>query len=174
MGKPFNPLLGETYELEREDIGFRLVAEQVSHHPPISTFHAESSSYSFSGSISPAVKYTGKNVDVRPEGFVTLHLKKWNETFVWSNVACRVHNIFIGKLWIEHYGKMKITCVQTGWTSELEFHKSFKESFWSSLLYHVVDGHLYDENLQKHRSFCGQWIDCLYSFDSNVSNIANQ
>ena len=28
MGKPFNPLLGETYELQRED--FRIVCEQVS------------------------------------------------------------------------------------------------------------------------------------------------
>lgn len=28
--KPFNPLLGETYECIREDKGFRFVAEQVS------------------------------------------------------------------------------------------------------------------------------------------------
>ena len=27
--KPFNPLLGETYELTREDKGFRYVGEQV-------------------------------------------------------------------------------------------------------------------------------------------------
>jgi len=33
VGKPFNPLLGETYELERDDLGFRVVTEQVSHHP---------------------------------------------------------------------------------------------------------------------------------------------
>lgn len=29
--KPFNPLLGETYECIREDKGFRFVAEQVSY-----------------------------------------------------------------------------------------------------------------------------------------------
>lgn len=28
--KPFNPLLGETYECIREDKGFRFIAEQVS------------------------------------------------------------------------------------------------------------------------------------------------
>ena len=38
--KPFNPLLGETYECVREDRGFRYVSEQVSHHPPVSTCHA--------------------------------------------------------------------------------------------------------------------------------------
>lgn len=28
-GKPFNPVLGETYECDRPDKGFRFVAEQV-------------------------------------------------------------------------------------------------------------------------------------------------
>jgi len=32
--KPFNPVLGETYELLTPD--FRFMSEQVSHHPPIS------------------------------------------------------------------------------------------------------------------------------------------
>ena len=31
--KPFNPLLGETYEYVRKDRGFRYISEQVSHHP---------------------------------------------------------------------------------------------------------------------------------------------
>ena len=34
--KNFNPLLGETYECIREDRGWKFIAEQVSHHPPIS------------------------------------------------------------------------------------------------------------------------------------------
>ena len=32
--KPFNPLLGETYELITDNFVF--LAEQVSHHPPVS------------------------------------------------------------------------------------------------------------------------------------------
>ena len=34
--KPFNPLLGETFELVGKD--YRFLAEQVSHHPPITAF----------------------------------------------------------------------------------------------------------------------------------------
>ncbi|KAI1698507.1 oxysterol-binding protein [Ditylenchus destructor] len=45
LTKPFNPLLFETYELDRPELGFRFVAEQVSHHPPISAFHATSNDY---------------------------------------------------------------------------------------------------------------------------------
>jgi hypothetical protein len=32
--KPFNPILGETYELQHPQ--FTFISEQVSHHPPIS------------------------------------------------------------------------------------------------------------------------------------------
>jgi hypothetical protein len=32
--KPFNPLLGETFEYVNEK-KFKFVAEQVSHHPPV-------------------------------------------------------------------------------------------------------------------------------------------
>lgn len=45
--KPFNPLLGETYEFDRPDKGFRFVAEQVCHHPPVSACHAEANNYVF-------------------------------------------------------------------------------------------------------------------------------
>lgn len=35
--KPFNPLLGETFEFVNDD--FEYLAEQVSHHPPITATH---------------------------------------------------------------------------------------------------------------------------------------
>lgn len=37
--KPFNPLLGETYELVTHD--FEFIAEQVNHHPPITAWHCK-------------------------------------------------------------------------------------------------------------------------------------
>lgn len=41
-GKPFNPLLGETYECDRtDDLGWRCVSEQVSHHPPMAAQFCE-------------------------------------------------------------------------------------------------------------------------------------
>ena len=41
--KPFNPMLGETYELVTED--YRFISEQVSHHPPISAYFQEGKGY---------------------------------------------------------------------------------------------------------------------------------
>uniref|UniRef100_A0A672MVJ5 Oxysterol-binding protein n=1 Tax=Sinocyclocheilus grahami TaxID=75366 RepID=A0A672MVJ5_SINGR len=109
-GKPFNPLLGETYELTREDQGFRLISEQVSHHPPISAFHTESltGDFVFHGSIYPKLKFWGKSVEAEPKGTITLELHKHKEAYTWTNPFCCVHNIILGKLWIEQYGTVEI------------------------------------------------------------------
>ena len=43
VNKPFNPLLYETFEWDRsDDLGWRVVVEQTSHHPPACALHAES------------------------------------------------------------------------------------------------------------------------------------
>ena len=47
VAKPFNPLLGETYEYARPDKGYRFFVEQVSHHPPIGAAWAESPKWDY-------------------------------------------------------------------------------------------------------------------------------
>ncbi len=37
-GKPFNPILGETFQGEYPSSGTRVYAEQISHHPPTSAW----------------------------------------------------------------------------------------------------------------------------------------
>lgn len=72
---PFPPLC-------REEQGFRLISEQVSHHPPVSAFHAESlaGDFSFHGSIYPKLKFWGKSVEAEPKGTITLELLKYVQT----------------------------------------------------------------------------------------------
>jgi hypothetical protein len=43
--KPFNPILGETFEYFDNDLKYRYFSEQVSHNPPISAFICESEEY---------------------------------------------------------------------------------------------------------------------------------
>ena len=47
VAKPFNPLLGETYEYVRPDKGYRFFIEQVSHHPPVGAAWAESAKWDY-------------------------------------------------------------------------------------------------------------------------------
>jgi hypothetical protein len=47
VAKPFNPLLGETFEYVRPDKGYRFYVEQVSHHPPVGAAWAESAKWDY-------------------------------------------------------------------------------------------------------------------------------
>lgn len=164
IGKPFNPLLGETYELDRPDLGIRIVCEQVSHHPPVSAFHVDSELFSFHGSINPKLKFWGKSVEVTPKGVVTLFLKKHNEVYSWHNVNCCVHNIIVGKIWIEHYGAMEVTNHTKNWKSVV----NYRQSGWFGRDLHKLDGFLYDNNKKKLRAFYGKWVDAFYSIDVEI------
>lgn len=162
-GKPFNPLLGETYELTREDQGFRLVSEQVSHHPPVSAFHAESlaGDFVFHGSIYPKLKFWGKNVEAEPRGTITLELLKHNEAYTWSNPCCCVHNVILGNLWIEQYGTVEIVNHSTGDKCVLNFKHG--GMFYKEL--HKVEGYIQDKSKKKHCVIYGKWTECMWSVD---------
>ena len=58
--KPFNPLLGETYELVSKDSNYCVVSEQVSHHPPITALHAESDKWVFWEEYKLDIKFRGQ------------------------------------------------------------------------------------------------------------------
>uniref|UniRef100_A0A8C7R1L0 Oxysterol-binding protein n=1 Tax=Oncorhynchus mykiss TaxID=8022 RepID=A0A8C7R1L0_ONCMY len=162
-GKPFNPLLGETYELVREDLGFRLISEQVSHHPPVSAFHAEGlkKDFVFHGSIYPKLKFWGKSVEAEPKGIITLELPKYNEAYTWTNPTCCVHNIIVGQLWIEQYGNVEVINHKTGERCCLNFKPC--GLFGKEL--HKVEGYILDKSKKKVCSLYGKWTECMYIVD---------
>ncbi|XP_053611883.1 oxysterol-binding protein-related protein 1 isoform X2 [Plodia interpunctella] len=156
LGKPFNPLLGETYELERPE--FRAVCEQVSHHPPVSAFHADSPHFVFHGSVHPKLKFCGKSVEIQPKGHVTVELPRWGEAYTWTNVNCCVHNVIVGKLWIEQYGNMEVVC-HGG--SGLRANLSFKPAGFNNRDLHRVDGFILDSHKKKIRFLYGKWTEYI-------------
>ncbi|KAH8025539.1 hypothetical protein HPB51_009479 [Rhipicephalus microplus] len=157
LSKPFNPLLGETYELVRDDVGFRMVCEQVSHHPPVSAFHAESPHFKVHGSVYPKLKFWGKSIEIKPEGHLTVDLLSHGESYTWTNVNCCIHNIIVGKLWFEQYGVMEIVCQKSGLTSSL----TFKQAGWFYKDLHRIEGFIFDKQKSRLRFLYGKWTDYL-------------
>ncbi|XP_050314790.1 oxysterol-binding protein-related protein 2 [Anthonomus grandis grandis] len=162
LGKPFNPLLGETYELERED--FRIVCEQVSHHPPVSAFHAEGGDdWVFHGSIHPKLKFWGKSVEIQPKGTITVEFPKLKEAYTWTNVTCCVHNIIMGKMWMEQCGNMEIISHGSTYKANL----TFKQAGGSSKNLHRVEGYISDKSKQKLFHIYGKWTEYIKCVDYN-------
>merc|ERR1711888_582056 len=112
--KPFNPLLGETYECVREDKGFRYISEQVSHHPPVSCVHATGIGWSWSQTLRIRSKFWGKSMEFQPEGSVHLTLHEHGEEYTWNKVTSCIYNLLGQDRWVDLYGESVITCKQSG------------------------------------------------------------
>jgi oxysterol-binding protein-related protein 3/6/7 len=106
--KPFNPMLGETYELIREDRGFRFISEKVSHRPVQLALHAESANWTFSQSPLPSQKFWGKSSEIINEGKARLVLHSTGEAYSWSAATCFLRNIIAGEKYVEPTGTMTI------------------------------------------------------------------
>ncbi|XP_063918580.1 oxysterol-binding protein-related protein 3-like isoform X2 [Zophobas morio] len=154
--KPFNPLLGETYECIREDKGFKFLAEQVSHHPPISTCYAKSNNFTFWQDARVKTKFWGKSMEFQPLGNVHVLLPKTGDLYTWNKVTTCVHNLFSGQRWVDQYGELRISNGRI--TCKLTFSKA---SYWSAKRHEIVGAVLDENGKTVHRLF-GKWSESLY------------
>jgi hypothetical protein len=106
--KNFNPLLGETYECIRDDKGWKFIAEQVSHHPPISVCSCISPNFIFSQQLQAKMKFWGKSMEIFPDSLNTLIFPKYNETITWNKCTMCIHNVLSVERWIDHYGDVLV------------------------------------------------------------------
>ncbi|GIZ01769.1 oxysterol-binding protein-related protein 6 [Caerostris extrusa] len=156
--KPFNPVLGETYECIREDKGFQFIAEQVSHHPPVSVCHAESKNFIFQQDMRIKTKFWGKSMEILPLGTIHVHLPKTNDHYQWNKVTTCVHNLFSGQRWADQYGEMTITEENGDATCKLTFVKA---SYWSNKR-HEVQGTVTSRDGKVIHNLFGKWTEALY------------
>uniref|UniRef100_F7E2S2 Oxysterol-binding protein n=1 Tax=Equus caballus TaxID=9796 RepID=F7E2S2_HORSE len=157
--KPFNPVLGETYECERPDRGFRFISEQVSHHPPISACHAESENFIFWQDMKWKNKFWGKSLEIVPVGTVNVSLPRFGDHFEWNKVTSCIHNILSGQRWIEHYGEVLIRNTQD---SSCHCKITFcKAKYWSSNV-HEVQGAVFSRSGRVLHRLFGKWHEGLY------------
>ncbi|KAF9122180.1 hypothetical protein BGW39_009978 [Mortierella sp. 14UC] len=173
VAKPFNPLLGETYEYCREDKQFRYISEQVSHHPPISACYCESPNYNFYAEVDVKSKFWGKSFEVLPKGTSHVELKvpkafaegtqeiltdpndenKFIEHYSWKKVATCVQNLIVGTPWIDNYGDMLITNHRTGETCLL----TFKARGWRGKDAYEIRGSASDSRGKEVWEVAGRW-----------------
>ncbi|KAJ8416481.1 hypothetical protein AAFF_G00357690 [Aldrovandia affinis] len=155
-GKPFNPLLGETYELDRlRESGYRSLCEQVSHHPPAAAHHVISErGWTLRQEIALASKFRGKYLSIMPLGSIHCLFEKSNNHYSWKKVTTTVHNIIVGKLWIDQSGEIDVVNHQTGDHCHLKFAPY---SYFSRDVARKVTGVVTDKEGKAHYVLSGTW-----------------
>uniref|UniRef100_A0A4W4EAU2 Oxysterol-binding protein n=1 Tax=Electrophorus electricus TaxID=8005 RepID=A0A4W4EAU2_ELEEL len=155
-GKPFNPLLGETFELDRlQESGYRSLCEQVSHHPPAAAHHAISvRGWTLRQEITVASKFRGKYLSIMPLGSIHCIFEKSNNHYSWKKVTTTVHNIIVGKLWIDQSGEIDVINHRTGDRCHLKFAPY---SYFSRDVARKVTGVVTDKDGKAHYVLSGTW-----------------
>lgn len=160
-GKPFNPMLGETFELDSlEELGFRFIAEQVSHHPPKAAIYAESSKnnghggWSYWQDVMPSSKFRGNYLTLTPIGTWHLLFHDTGNHYTWNKVTITVNNIILGKLWFDQSGVSEIVNHKTKDRCSIKFHAySFYEPSNFRKVFGTVEN---SEGVERYQIF-GRW-----------------
>lgn len=154
--KPFNPLLGETYEADYPEKGIRFFSEKVSHHPTLIACHCEGRGWKFWGDSNIRTKFWGRSIQLDPVGLLTLEFDD-GEVFHWSKVTTSIYNLILGKVYCDHHGLMHIRG-----NRELSCKLRFKEQSILERNPHQVHGFVEDTSGKKHATIFGKWDNSMY------------
>uniref|UniRef100_A0A8C4S8P0 Oxysterol-binding protein n=1 Tax=Erpetoichthys calabaricus TaxID=27687 RepID=A0A8C4S8P0_ERPCA len=142
--KPYNPILGEIFQCywdlpseNEENIepvsegpapwcaksNVSFVAEQVSHHPPISAFYAEcySKRIQFNAHIWTKSKFLGMSIGVHNIGQGCVSCLDYDEHYILTFPNGYGRSILTVP-WVELGGECTISCSKTGYSANVTFH----------------------------------------------------
>ncbi|KAK6624267.1 Oxysterol-binding protein- protein 9 [Polyplax serrata] len=175
--KPYNPILGEVFQCHWDIPGstdpaddipvangplpwckrgqLAFIAEQVSHHPPISAFYAEcvSKKICFEAFVYTKSKFLGLSVGVHNIGHGTVHVLDFKEDYVVTFPSGYGRSILTTP-WIELGGTVSIACKKSGYNATVEFHT---KPFYGGKK-HRITGEIYGPSERKpFITIAGEW-----------------
>ncbi|XP_030774063.1 oxysterol-binding protein-related protein 5 isoform X1 [Rhinopithecus roxellana] len=142
--KPYNPILGETFRCcwfhPQTDSHTFYIAEQVSHHPPVSAFHVSNRKDGFciSGSITAKSRFYGNSLSALLDGKATLTFLNRAEDYTLTMPYAHCKGILYGTMTMELGGKVTIECAKNNLQAELEF--KLKPFFGGSTSINQISG----------------------------------
>ncbi|GJM91416.1 hypothetical protein PR202_ga07781 [Eleusine coracana subsp. coracana] len=154
--KPFNPLLGETYEADFPEKGVRFFSEKVSHHPMVVACHCEGKGWKFWGDSNLKSKFWGQSIQLDPTGVLTIEFDD-GETFQWSKVTTTINNLIIGRVYCHHHGIMNISG-----NKQYSCKLTFKEQSFLDRNPRQVQGVVKDSNGTKVATLVGKWDESMH------------
>uniref|UniRef100_A0A665VPC6 Oxysterol-binding protein n=1 Tax=Echeneis naucrates TaxID=173247 RepID=A0A665VPC6_ECHNA len=101
----------------------RFVAEQVSHHPPVSGFYCECRERMMcvNAHVWTKSKFMGMSIGVSMVGEGVLCLLEHDEEYIFT-LPCAYARSILTVPWVELGGKVSINCVKSGYSATVTFH----------------------------------------------------
>uniref|UniRef100_A0A671QMY9 Oxysterol-binding protein n=1 Tax=Sinocyclocheilus anshuiensis TaxID=1608454 RepID=A0A671QMY9_9TELE len=178
--KPYNPILGEVFFChwdlpETEDPesvsdgplpwssknSVSFVAEQVSHHPPISAFYAEcfSKKIQFNAHIWTKSKFLGMSIGVHNIGQGCVSCLEYDEHYILTFPNGYGRSILTVP-WVELGGECNISCSKSGYSANIVFHT---KPFYGGKKHRITAEILAPSDKKSFCSIEGEWNGVMYA-----------
>ncbi|KAJ1731659.1 Oxysterol-binding protein OBPa [Coemansia biformis] len=124
--KPYNPALGEFFRSRYafdDGTSACFVAEQVSHHPPITAmfYHSPEHRIAIEGDLRPKSRFFGNSVGMLLEGYGRIHFLDRGEAYEVTYPNMYARGILFGKMVLELGEVSTVTCTESDLVFEVEF-----------------------------------------------------
>ncbi|CAH2304967.1 oxysterol-binding -related 11 isoform X1 [Pelobates cultripes] len=192
--KPYNPIIGETFHCswqvpkdtlctpkpadhppnahdevteanEKDFYTVRFVAEQVSHHPPVSGFYAECPERKMcvNTHVWTKSKFMGMSIGVTMIGEGVLHLLEHSEEYTFT-LPCAYARSILTVPWVELGGKVNVNCAKSGYSAAITFHT---KPFYGGKLHRVTGEVKHNASNSVVCKIQGEWNSVLEFMHSN-------
>ena len=152
--KPFNSLLGETYEIVTPH--YRAVAEAVSHHPPIVALNCQGEGYTINKMVKPGLKFTGKQLKVTEKYRYFITFSNGHKVSM-DTPDVLVGNLLIGSTYVEPVGTSDCINYDTGEKCEIDF----KARGWTTKNTNQCSAIIKDKNGKAKYEISGKYTESL-------------
>ncbi|KAG0005399.1 hypothetical protein BGZ79_005024 [Entomortierella chlamydospora] len=163
--KPYNPIIGEIFRARwkfEDGTESFYVAEQVSHHPPISAFYYASpeNNLTIVGDLKPKSRFLGNSAATLMQGEIKISFANLpgEEYFItMPNIFAR--GIIIGTMLLELGDSAYVRCPK----NDLVCHIEFKVKGFFTGSYNIIHGKIKRESAGEHLyDISGKWSDEIY------------
>jgi hypothetical protein len=158
--RPFTPLVGETFELERD--GFKVLVEQVAKN--VSVLQCTHDDFELSGTYEPQYSYHHNQLTIEPLG--TWKAKLGDSTYTWSKPSTVISGFNSGDLLLSHTGKVTVTDLKSMYSAHLDLGikpgsnavSGGVTSPTSSAVYSFIEARTYGlDVLNQHKEVAATW-----------------
>ena len=163
--KPFNAIIGETYEYFDNKSNFRYYAEQVCHKPQITAFIGETPEFALYGDTknSTSFKILKGAMELSFKNKVHIHIKSTNEHFTFNRPNLMVKGFLKGPMHSDYNGT---TVIENELFKENKAEIKFIEESWTNSELGLLDGKIYKGDKIVYL-IKGNWTNSIYLIDND-------
>ena len=167
--KPFNPIIGETYEYFDNEKKFRFYSEQVSHKPQINAYIAETPEFAYYGDTlnSTSFKFFKGSIELSFKNKAHIHFKKTGDHYILNPPSVYVKGLMKPPLYNDYGGTTIIQNIKdVSYRCELKFI----EEGWSPNSLGNFEGTVFKDYETIVYLLKGNWTKEIYMTDPDGNN----